>query len=214
VIAIRPSSSILPMSSRYPVPAATHRVEEEVRRSRFVATIARAESAAAAQAFVRAMQAEFADATHNCWAYVAGPPGSTGAIGMSDDGEPHGTAGRPMLTVLLHGGVGDVAAVVTRYYGGVKLGTGGLARAYGGAVQQALATLPLAERVTYARLAVTADYAAVSALQQQFAAHEAEVLDDAYGAAVRWTLRVPEERLPALRQAVLDATRGRARIEE
>ena len=198
------------MSTRYPIPATTHRVEEEVRRSRFIATLARAESAAAAQAFVRAVQAEFADATHNCWAYVAGPPGSTGAIGMSDDGEPHGTAGRPMLTVLLHGGVGDVAAVVTRYYGGVKLGTGGLARAYGGAVQQALATLPLAERVTYARLAVTADYAAVAALQQLFAAHEAEVLDDTWGADVRWTLRVPEERLAALRQAVLDATRGRA----
>ena len=198
------------MSTRYPIPATTHRVEEEVRRSRFIATLARAESAAAAQAFVRAVQAEFADATHNCWAYVAGPPGSTGAIGMSDDGEPHGTAGRPMLTVLLHGGVGDVAAVVTRYYGGVKLGTGGLARAYGGAVQRALATLPLAERVTYARLAVTADYTAVAALQQLFAAHEAEVLDDRWEADVRWTLRVPEERLAALRQAVLDATRGRA----
>ncbi len=201
------------MSTRYPVPATTHRVEEDVRRSRFIATLARAESAAAAQAFVRSVQAEFADATHNCWAYVAGPPGSTGAIGMSDDGEPHGTAGRPMLTVLLHADVGDVAAVVTRYYGGVKLGTGGLARAYGGAVQQALVTLPLAERVTYARLAVTADYAAVAALQQLFAAHEVEVLDDRWGADVRWTLRVPEERLAALRQAVLDATRGRAVLE-
>jgi len=197
---------------RYPVPARRHRVEEEVRRSRFIATVQRVESPAAATAFVREVQAEFADATHNCWAYVAGPPGSTGAIGMSDDGEPHGTAGRPMLTVLLHGGVGDVAAVVTRYYGGVKLGTGGLARAYGGAVQQALATLPLAERVTYAHLTVAADYAAVSALQQLFAAHEAEVLADAYAAEVRWTLRLPAERLAAFRSAVMDATRGRALV--
>jgi uncharacterized YigZ family protein len=199
-------------SGRYPVPAGLHRVETEVRRSRFVATLGRAGSAADATAFVRLVQAEFADATHNCWAYVAGPPGSTGAIGLSDDGEPHGTAGRPMLTVLLHGGVGDVAAVVTRYYGGVKLGTGGLARAYGGAVQQALATLPLAERVTYAHLTVTATYAAVSTLQQLFAAHEAEVLADVYAEDVRWTLRVPEERLAALRAAVLDATRGRAEV--
>ena len=199
---------------RYPVPARTHRVEAAVRRSRFIATIARAESSAAAQAFVRAVQAEFADATHNCWAFAAGPPGSTGGVGMSDDGEPHGTAGRPMLTVLLHGGVGDVAAVVTRYFGGVKLGTGGLARAYGGAVQQALATLPLAERVSWTHLSVEAEYAAVSALQQLFAAHEAEVLDDAYGAAVRWRLRLPEERLAAFHSAVLDATRGRARVAE
>ena len=199
---------------RDPIPARTHRGEEEVRRSRFIATVGRGGSPAEAGRFVRAVQAEFADATHNCWAYVAGPPGSTGAIGLSDDGEPHGTAGRPMLTVLLHGGVGDVAAVVTRYYGGVKLGTGGLARAYGGAVQQALATLPLAERVTYAHLTVEAEYAAVSALQQLFAAHEAEVLADAYGTAVRWTLRLPEERLAAFRSGVMDATRGRARVEE
>ena len=202
------------MATRYPVPAARHRAEQEIRRSRFIATIDRAATASDAHAVIRAVSAEFADATHNCWAYVAGPPGSTGAIGMSDDGEPHGTAGRPMLTVLLHGGVGDVAAVVTRYYGGVKLGTGGLARAYGGAVQQALATLPLAERVTYAHLTLEAEYAAVSALQQLFAAHEAEVLDDAYGAAVRWTLRLPAERLAAFRSGVMDATRGRARVEE
>ena len=137
-------------------------MEEEIRRSRFVATLARAESAAAAQAFVRSVQAEFADATHNCWAYVVGAPGSTGRVGMSDAGEPHGTAGRPMLTVLLHSGVGDVAAVVTRYYGGTKLGTGGLVKAYSGCVQQALATLPTAERVTWVPLAVTVDYAAVT----------------------------------------------------
>ena len=199
---------------RYPIPAARHRTEQVIQRSRFIATVAPAESVEAAQAFVREVATEFADATHNCWAYVVGPPGSTGRVGMSDDGEPHGTAGRPMLTVLLHGGVGDVAAVVTRYYGGVKLGTGGLARAYGGAVQQALATLPLAERVTYAHLTVEAEYAAVSALQQLFAAHEAEVLADAYGAAVRWTLRLPEERLAAFRSGVMDATRGRARVEE
>jgi uncharacterized YigZ family protein len=201
------------MATRYPVPAHRHRVEQEIRRSRFIATIDRAATASEAHAVIRVVSAEFADATHNCWAFVAGPPGSTLAIGMSDAGEPHGTAGRPMLTALLHGGVGDVVAVVTRYYGGTKLGTGGLARAYGGAVQEALAALPLAEKVTYAHATLTADYAAVSALQQLFAAHEVEVLADAYAADVRWTVRLPVERVAAFRAAVLDATRGRAVVE-
>src|SRR5215207_5301458 len=95
-------------SPRYPIPAAEHRVEASIQRSRFVATIAPAPMVEDAQAFVKRIAAEFPDATHNCWAFVVGPPGSTGRIGMSDAGEPHGTAGRPMLTVLLHSGIGDV----------------------------------------------------------------------------------------------------------
>ena len=201
-------------SDRYPVPAATHRVEQVIQRSRFITTLGRASTSEEAADFVRRVSAEFADATHNCWAYVVGPPGSTGRVGMSDDGEPHGTAGRPMLNVLLHAGVGDVAAVVTRYFGGTKLGTGGLVRAYGGSLQQALATLPLTERVTYAELAVTIDYAAVSAVQQLLPAHEGEVVSHDYAEAVTYRVRLPEGNADAFRAAVLDATRGRAVLGE
>ena len=198
---------------RYPVPAGEHRAELVVQRSRFIATVAPAPTTEAASEFVKRISAEFADATHNCWAFVAGPPGSTGHIGMSDDGEPHGTAGRPMLTVLLHGGVGDIAAVVTRYYGGTKLGTGGLARAYGGALQLAMQDLPLGERVELVALAVTVDYGAVDALRQLLPAHEARLVDERYVEAVTYELRLPAATEDAFRQAVLDATRGRARIE-
>jgi uncharacterized YigZ family protein len=148
----------------YLVPARTHRVEQEIKRSRFITTLGRAASIEDANALVRAVSEEFTDATHNCWAYVVGPPGSTERIGMSDNGEPHGTAGRPMLNMLLHGRVGDVAAVVTRYYGGTKLGTGGLVRAYGGGVQQALVSLPVIERIEWTRVSVTLEYARVSAV--------------------------------------------------
>jgi hypothetical protein len=113
------------VTAPYRVPAGEHRARDEISRSRFVTTLAPAPSLAEAHAFVARVRAEFPDATHNCWAFVVGPPGSTGRVGLSDAGEPHGTAGRPMLTALLHSGVGDVAAVVTRYYGGTKLGTGG-----------------------------------------------------------------------------------------
>jgi uncharacterized YigZ family protein len=201
-------------TARYPVPAACHRVEQTIERSRFICTVQHVATPEEAQTFVREMNAEFADATHNCWAYVAGPPGSTSRIGMSDAGEPHGTAGRPMLTVLLHSGIGEIAAVVTRYFGGTKLGTGGLVKAYGGAVQLALESLPRTERVDFTEMSVVIGYPRVSAVQQLLPAFEGEVLSQDYGAAVRFRLRVPSPQAPALRAALLDATRGEAEIEE
>jgi len=130
------------------------------------------ESPLEAQEFLREMNDEFPDATHNCWAYLIGAPGSTDRIGMSDAGEPHGTAGRPMLTVLQHSGVGDIAAVVTRYYGGTNLGTGGLVKAYGGTVQLALATMSRAQRIEFAGLTVVVGYESISAVRQLLARFE------------------------------------------
>jgi uncharacterized YigZ family protein len=196
--------------SGYAVPAATHRVEQEISRSRFITTVARASTVDEAIACVRQVSAEFADATHNCWAYVIGPPGDTARIGMSDDGEPHGTAGRPMLNALLHSGVGDVVAVVTRYYGGTKLGTGGLVRAYGGGVQQALAGLPLAERIEYVGMRLVTGYASLSTLLQLFPIYGVETLGQVFDTDVRLDLRVPQPRVQAFRTAVANATSGQA----
>ena len=198
---------------RYDVPVAQHRVEQAIDRSRFICTIAPADSVDAAQAFVRQMNAEFADATHNCWAYVIGAPGSTDRIGMSDDGEPHGTAGRPMLTVLLHSGVGDIAAVVTRYYGGTKLGTGGLVKAYGGTVGLALQSLERRARVDWVHAEIAVGYASIGALQLLWPQYEIEVLRETYEADARFSVRIPEERVEAARAAILDATRGQAGFE-
>ena len=195
---------------RYAVPAAVHRVEQSIDRSRFICTLARVQSPEEGQAFIREIGAEFPDAAHNCWAYVAGPPGSTSRVGLSDDGEPHGTAGRPMLTVLLHSGVGEIAAVVTRYFGGIKLGTGGLARAYSSSVQLALETMPREERVDWVELTIEIGYASVSAVQQLLPRHEAELVAEEYGAGVRFRVRAPLLRISALRAALGDATRGQA----
>jgi uncharacterized YigZ family protein len=200
--------------SRYPVPARTHRVEEEIKHSRFIATIGCTSSVDEASAFIDEVRKEFPDATHNCWAYLIGPPGTSARVGMSDDGEPHGTAGRPMLAALQHGGIGDISVVVTRYYGGTKLGTGGLVRAYGGGVQRALAGLAVVERVEWAALSLIVDYARVSTLQQLFPGFEVEILAQAYHADVRYDVRLPKGRLDAFRAAVLDATRGQARIDD
>lgn len=198
--------------ARYPVPGARHCTEETIERSRFVCTITRVSTPEEAQLFIRELNAEFADATHNCWACVIGSPGSTGRMGMSDAGEPHGTAGRPMLTVLLHSGIGDVAAVVTRYYGGVKLGTGGLVKAYGGAVQHALATLPRTERIEWADLTIILDYTSIATVRRLLPTFEAELVSEEYGSDVHFRLRVPASRTVSLQSALLDATQGQMRV--
>jgi uncharacterized YigZ family protein len=177
-------------------------------RSRFICTVERVQSMEEAQAFIRAMNTEFADATHNCWAYVVGAPGSTDRIGMSDDGEPHGTAGRPMLTVLQHCGIGEIAAVVTRYYGGTKLGTGGLVKAYGGAVQEALLTLLVAERVDTVTATFEVGYAQIGAVQQLLPTLEAEVQAQDFGALATFTVQLPRSEAAALEEAVGNLTRG------
>lgn len=200
--------------SRYPVPARSHRVEETIQRSRFITTAGHAPDPEAAHAFVRSVRDEFPDATHNCWAFVAGPPGSTARIGLSDDGEPHGTAGKPMLTTLLHGGVGEVAVVCTRYYGGVKLGTGGLSRAYAGGVKAVLATLPTVERVDRVRVEVCVAYAEVDPLRRLMAGMDVAVEAEEYAAGVRYRCAAPASALAGFRRAVADLTRGTGTVRE
>jgi uncharacterized YigZ family protein len=189
-------------------------VEETIQRSRFITTVARAPDADAAQSFITTMREEWPDATHHCWAFVAGPPGSTTHIGMSDDGEPHGTAGRPMLTTLLHGGVGEIVAVSTRYFGGVKLGTGGLSRAYSSGVKLALASLPTEERVERIAMDVTIGYAEVDGMHRLVAELDILIDDEGYGAEVRYRLSVPEADVDTLRVRVGDLTRGEGKVEE
>jgi uncharacterized YigZ family protein len=196
----------------YRVPSAHHRVELVIERSRFIATLDRAVDVAAARAFIDEVRAEFPDATHNCWAYVAGPPGDTAHIGLSDAGEPHGTAGRPMLDVLLHSGIGEIAAVVTRYYGGVKLGRGGLVRAYGGSVQQALKQLPVVERVDRLDLGIVVGYSELDAVRRALAEAGAELTGESYTDRVELLVAVPVTAEETLRRALADCTAGQARI--
>jgi uncharacterized YigZ family protein len=131
---------------------------------------------------------------------------------MSDAGEPHGTAGRPMLDVLLGSGLGDVAAVVTRYYGGTKLGRGGLVRAYGGTVQLALRTIARGEYVPTVELSLEIDYAAVAPLRGTLQSFEATILSEEYAERVRLSVSLPEERAAAFREALAGLTGGRARV--
>jgi uncharacterized YigZ family protein len=190
------------------MPAGRHDTELVIDRSRFRCAIAPAPSIEEAQAFIRTLQKEAPDATHHCWAYLVGPPGSTDRIGLSDDGEPHGTAGRPMFTVLQHSGVGDCVAVVTRYYGGIKLGTGGLVKAYSAAVQQTLETLPRTLKVARVQMVAHLGYGALTAVRLLLPTYEAELLAEWFTDMVTLTLRCPEEQGEPLQQALRDLTRG------
>jgi uncharacterized YigZ family protein len=198
------------MSSRYPIPARQHRVEEEIRRSRFITTLNYAPAVADARAFIQQIRTEFPDATHHVWAYVVGPPGSTAHVGYSDDGEPHGTAGRPAYTVLLHSGVGDVVAGITRYFGGTKLGKGGLVRAYSDGVKLALATLPRAEHQLLVDVQIRIPYTFVSPLQRLAPRYEIDFVAETYGVDAHYHLRLPQEHEQAFIQALRALTNGLA----
>lgn len=190
-----------------------YRREDSIKRSRFIVSVAHAPDTATARAFIEAVRGEFADATHNCWAFAAGPPGDTARIGCSDDGEPHGTAGRPMLQQLLHGGVGEVAAVVTRYFGGVKLGTGGLVRAYAAMARLGLDGLPLRQRIVPAHVSVVLAHGRAGALRRLLPAYEAAILSEVHGADVECIVGLPVEHAAAFMAAVIDMAAGEALVD-
>ncbi|MDR2573493.1 MAG: YigZ family protein [Desulfovibrio sp.] len=196
----------------YPVPAVLprdeHRTEIHVRRSRFLASCVRAPDAASARALVEDLSRRHSDATHNCWAYVAGSPGDAGHTGSSDDGEPRGTAGRPMLNVLLHSGIGEICIVVSRWFGGVKLGTGGLVRAYQDAVRENLACLALEERVLSVCCSARLGYAYLDGLYRLLPRFGAKIITQERLEEAELRLEVPEDRCAAFERALGDLAKG------
>lgn len=192
----------------YKIPAKLYRTEETIKRSRFIATIGHAFTEEDAKAFISIIKNEFPDATHNCWAYVAGPPGHTARIGMSDDGEPHGTAGKPILTVLLHSEIGEIVAVVTRYFGGTKLGTGGLVRAYSGSVKNALAGLSIKEKRDVITLTAILDYSKIIAVRQMIESFNSEIIEAKYEADVSFKIELPKNDKDSFIHAITDLTGG------
>jgi len=180
------------------VPAGPARAETEVKKSRFIAHADNATTRAAALAVVGRVRREFPDARHCCWAYLTGDPERTASAAADDDGEPSGTAGQPILGVIRHKGIGDVVVVVVRYFGGVKLGAGGLTRAYAGATETVMAGLPLVRHHPRSRVRLAMGFADEQALRHWAGHHAAtlEVVD--YGDGVGMVLMVADADLEAL----------------
>ncbi|WP_374685796.1 YigZ family protein [Promineifilum sp.] len=196
----RPDSPLL-------IPAAEARAELRVSNSRFIATAAPVFTVEAARGFISRVRAEFPDATHHVPAYVIGH-GATTIAHCHDDGEPAGTAGRPALAVVQGSGLGDVAVVVTRYFGGTKLGTGGLVRAYGDAVKEVLAVLPRAAKVATVTAMVEAPYALLERLRLLVAGHGGLALGEEFAAEVTLTARFRAARYPAFAAALQELSQG------
>ncbi|MFG7944112.1 YigZ family protein [Streptomyces cacaoi] len=185
--------------------------ETEINRSRFLCALAPAATEAEAQEFIARIRGEHPAANHNCAAYVIGA--DAGIQKADDDGEPGGTAGVPMLQMLLRRDVRYAVAVVTRYFGGVKLGAGGLIRAYGGAVGEALDAIGTVTRRRFRLVTVTVGHERAGRLENDLRATGRSVREVRYAAEVTIELGLPENQLDAFRGWLADATAGSARME-
>lgn len=182
------------------------------KKSRFIATIRPVSSEEEAVAFIEEMKKKYYDARHNCSAFVIGSKGEL--TRSSDDGEPSGTAGRPMLEVLTGSGIRNIVAVVTRYFGGVLLGTGGLVRAYSSAVKMALEQCETITRRYGVQMLIKTDYNGVGKIQYLLGSKDVVIQDSVYAADVQMTVLVPIEEYDRLCKELVEATNGRVGLEE
>lgn len=196
---------------RYPIPAAAARVEIQVVNSRFIGSAAYTPTVDSAKDFIAQVRAVFPDATHHAYAYLVGY-GATVTAGMSDAGEPSGTAGRPMLAVLRGSGLGDIAVVVTRYFGGTLLGTGGLVRAYSDTTRAVLEALPRTERIEQRTLLIRVAYNNYTTVSRVLAAHNATIADENFATDITLTVVLPTPQFDACVAAVAEATAGQAEV--
>jgi uncharacterized YigZ family protein len=197
---------------RYLIPARETRTEISVLNSRFIASAAPVFSVEEARDFIARIRAEFPDASHHVPAFLIGAGASVTAH-CSDAGEPSGTAGRPALAVLQGSGLGDVVVVVTRYFGGTKLGTGGLVRAYGDAVKAVLAELPRAEKIPTHTVMLACDYSYFERIRLLAAAHQGQILDEDFGGDVTLTIRFAVTQFELFQAALREMTRGSLQAE-
>ena len=196
----------------YTVAAREARFEQEIKRSRFIGVATRVSSSTDAAEALATLKKEFPDATHHCWAYVLGNPKTSLEMRMNDDDEPPGTAGKPILNVVQHKNVGDILLVVVRYFGGTKLGAGGLVRAYSSTASGVMERL---EVVTYrplreARLRL--DYAEEEPVRRLLQELEVTVSSSTYGEHVELSIRFPEDCSHPLEAALAECTSGRVKL--
>jgi uncharacterized YigZ family protein len=201
------------MSKRYPIPAGESRVELQVKNSRFIGRVAYTPSVEAAKAFIEQVKGEEPGNSHAVYAFAVGH-GASVIHGMSDAGEPSGTAGRPTLAVVKGSGLGDVTVVIIRYFGGTKLGTGGLVKAYTETAQLALADLPVTEKVERKTVQLTIPYSFYEQCQRLTEEHRGQLEQEDFAAEVTLRLTFIVDDLPAFKAAVAEATRGQVEVIE
>ncbi|MCG9650931.1 YigZ family protein [Vibrio brasiliensis] len=196
----------------YLIPAQAASFEEEIKKSVFITYLAHTPSIEAAKAFVEQIKVKHADARHNCWGFVAGRPEDSMKWGFSDDGEPSGTAGKPILAQLSGSGVGEITAVVTRYSGGIKLGTGGLVKAYGGGVQQALKLLQTIEKKITTELLLELDYGFMPIAQSLLPQFGAQEVSADYSESVKMVVEIEVRQVADFTQTIINKSAAKVQI--
>ena len=197
--------------AEYYVPARDSETEFTEKRSRFIGHLWRVETEKEAREKIAQMKAKYYDARHNCWCYLLREGGVTR---YSDDGEPQGTAGQPMLEVFRREGVENVCCVVTRYFGGVLLGTGGLLRAYTRSAKDALQEAGIAVVRQWAQTVVECPYPLLERMKQEIAAAQGILGEIEYGAQVRIPALLPVEHWPAYQARITEVTAGKLQAEK
>lgn len=199
-------------SGTYLVPAAEIRRTLTIVNSRFIASLAPVFTVEEARDFIARVRVEYQDATHNVPVYLVGG-GDSVIAHCSDDGEPSGTAGKPALAVLKGSGLGDVAVVITRYFGGTKLGTGGLVRAYQDAMRQVVSEVPRAEKCRVHLLLLEAPYSMLERLRRLTAQQHGTILQEDFGEQVTLTMQLRVEYLDRFQAALSELSNGKLRSE-
>lgn len=185
------------------------------KKSRFLGEAVHVESQPEAEAYIAGVRKKYYDARHHCFAFAAGDPGTPGeVVRASDDGEPSGTAGKPILEVLNGQELHNTLIVVTRYFGGTLLGTGGLVRSYTASAQDALAHAGLVEKIRGVRLKIGCSYPAYGKFQYQFSSKGIKLLHEQFGQDVSFEVLVPEPDEKSIRKMVTEITDGRGKCEE
>ncbi|RJP53796.1 MAG: YigZ family protein [Anaerolineaceae bacterium] len=200
------------MTKPYSVPLNEIRREHVVVNSRFIATLAPAFSIDEARAFMTRIKKEFADATHNVPAYIIGG-GNTLTEYFSDDGEPSGTAGKPALAVLRGSGLGDVALVVTRYFGGTLLGTGGLVKAYTESAQMAVSGVGRGQRVSIHVVLLAIPYNLLERVRLLGTRHHGKILGEDFAGDITMTMRLPVDEFEVFQTGLSELSAGKLRAE-
>ncbi len=178
------------IETSYHIPSGDISYKESIKRSKFIVSISHTPDLEAVKIFLGKVQAKYPDAGHHCFAHIAGEPKGSHVLGFSDDGEPKGTAGKPMLNVLIGSGIGEVTAVVTRYFGGIKLGTGGLVRAYGGCLNNAMEHLKTIEKIPELNIIGISAYGDQDVVEQLCLSYKVLNIQKEYELNVQWDIKI------------------------
>lgn len=198
-------------SRSYLIPKSPVSCKQTIKQSRFICHVGHADHRDHVSSELEKLAADHPKANHICWAYITGPPGSPDR-GASDDGEPRGTAGRPMLTILEHSGCGEIWTAVIRYFGGVKLGKGGLIRAYSSSVQQGLNLLETEEKQPMLQFCLRLDYNLLALFEPLFEASDVEIVERSFTDHVLLDLRMPESKFEEFREKAISLSSGKAQF--